>query len=148
MRSIKFRAWDKERKEMCLPLGLSFLFETENGIRAEVPETNKESQELFRDIFPENLELMQFTGLKDKNGNGVYEGDIVKAHEVIPSTNELQRQIQGVDAVQLDFIGQVEWDNEGADYQVTDGKIIRGLGMERQVLEIIGNVYENPDLLQ
>lgn len=61
MREIKFRAWDKEFKEMNYPL----LFEFENGIQSD----NEEAV------------IMQYTGLKDKNGKESYIGDICKDNE-------------------------------------------------------------------
>jgi len=63
MREIKFRAWDKERKTMLSPDDLCHL-------EGNVSKALKESSP--------HLELMQFTGLKDKNNREIYEGDIVK----------------------------------------------------------------------
>ena len=71
---------------------------------------------------PEGVILMQFTGLKDKNGKEIYEGDIVRNHN---------------EALTIDMVTGVVWD-------------FRQLAMledQREEWEIIGNIYENPELL-
>ena len=68
MREIKFRAWDKIKKVMFIPRTISqsppfCVFDNEN----------------FRLDLPDDCELMQYTGLKDKNGDkDIYEGDIIE----------------------------------------------------------------------
>jgi uncharacterized phage protein (TIGR01671 family) len=70
-REIKFRAWDKEKKEMREVTSLNFY--DEYMWVEETPMTG--------DKLPiEGTPLMQFTGLKDKNGKEVYEGDVVTYH--------------------------------------------------------------------
>ena len=80
----------------------------------------------------------QFTGLKDKNGQEIYEGDIV----FIKGDTEL-----------LDIKGKVEYNNSLAQFEITNtGDIINEeepLGdYAREDLEVIGNIYDNPELLK
>ena len=116
MREIKFRAWNKNTKQMIdlkaiTPLALDI---SANGIFLP-----------FRD----DLILMQYTGLKDKNGQEIYEGDIVK---------------------HLTY---------GGNYPVTYSCENTGYGLKTRRgsmhlcsdccpnLEVIGNIYENKELL-
>jgi uncharacterized phage protein (TIGR01671 family) len=112
MREIKFRAWDKERKEMFIPRDLE-----------EVPKVAYFLPSKSMKIKGRNLELMQFTGLKDKNGKEIYEGDIVLEKEYLYD-------------VSFGKIFDPDRDEYTYGYfDYTDG-------------EVIGNIHENPELLK
>ena len=107
-RPIKFRAWDKKEKVMLIPPAID----------------NPERED-------DEWVLMQFTGLLDKNGKEIWEGDIVKAEpkEWVP------------------VVGTVEY--IGAYYVVRAKTINHPImnGM-KSIIEVIGNIYENPELLK
>ncbi|MET3290589.1 UNVERIFIED_CONTAM: putative phage protein (TIGR01671 family) [Brevibacillus sp. OAP136] len=126
-RDIKFRALHKSGK-MLFFNGDSPSFGSDQGERFASVE----------DVFyyhKEDFHLMQFTGLRDKNGKEIYEGDIVKGHRW--SKGMCHRLIGKVDYVLNKYvvngIGKYEW----AERDDIDGSY-----------EVIGNVYENPELLQ
>jgi uncharacterized phage protein (TIGR01671 family) len=74
--------------------------------------------------------LMQFTGLHDKNGKEIYEGDILKKHygSSVP-------------------IFAVAWHKEGMMFIQNDGYDKPLFEISPEYIEIIGNIYENPELL-
>ena len=73
----------------------------------------------------------QYTGMNDSMGKEIYEGDIV-----LTSDNDDEPAV-------------VEWDDEDLRFTVTHGNVVNGLGegyYSREV-EVIGNMYDNPELL-
>lgn len=135
MREIKFRAWDTNRKRMIW------------GPTVD-SEPNASWVLAMASTAPDRIVVMQFTGLKDKNGKDIFEGDIVSVNEMAISETDAQKRIRGADVVFSDYRGTIEWDEEGADYNITfpNGDFL-GFPRHKQEVEVIGNIYEHPSLL-
>ena len=137
MREIKFRAWLKKEKKM---VKVSELRDIDTDIISDqnVIYFDFEKQEYCNKGFDE-VELMQYTGLKDKNGVEIYEGDIAKLPAYLTNNTEyaickwLDNRFSVEDVIGFGFIDQKE------------KKVISD---EWEDFEVIGNIYENPELLE
>ena len=142
MREIKFRAYNKDWKMMALPediislnvdgvtnclVDVDFLITTTDG--------EKHSQ-LWED--DPDIVLMQYTGLKDKNGVEIYEGDVVKYQKTFPNSGNPITKI---------YQYEIKWYEDLDIYGGSD--LLNGVGFRNvhSNLEVIGNIYENPELL-
>ena len=96
---------------------------------------NSETEDLFFRDF-EEVELMQYTGLKDKNGKEVYEGDIVKIIEL---------EGYGEYCDQVKYTGKIEYCVSEFRIQPLNLKLSDESIVE---IEVIGNIYENKNLLE
>jgi len=118
MREIKFRAWNIQNERVVYE---PYRFELYNGKYRFTETWQDEEDGIFRDC-----EIMQYTGLKDKNGKEIYEGDILQFYKN-HKDNKAEKIIKEV----------VEWSGQGwQPYDMTTES------------EIIGNIYENPELLK
>ena len=120
MREIKFRAWHKELKQIKECFAINFAGNRTVGVHDDDPIW------FFEDII-----LMQFTGLHDKNGKEICESDLVSVNGNDPSL--------------------VKWRDQCADfildhiYSVGKDGIFKS---ESSRYEVLGNIYENPELLK
>jgi uncharacterized phage protein (TIGR01671 family) len=120
-RETKYRAWELNRNTM--------YYSVESGIYEDPDETIT-----FDSILQlARYEVMQYTGLKDKNNKEIYEGDILG---YITETKWIIGFKNGA------FILSFENSNINIlyDCEITDGKVVN--------MKVLGNVYENPELIK
>lgn len=129
-REIKFRAWEKKLKEMVRVDDISFEWRQINTASA------------WRHY--DEVELMQCSGLKDKNGVEIYEGDIVERMYIFKGEYGETH------------MGEVVYDKEYARYVISrpnkhiepKTEDLRNTLSDKCTYEVIGNIYENPELLE
>ena len=120
-REIKFRAWiENEKNQKGSSIMEYFIFN---------PKTKLDDYLLFHGAISLEMPIMQFTGLKDKNGKEIYEGDILE-HNLWGKTQIIWEMgmFRGTET------------KSGIDVTLADQQLKR--------CRVIGNIYENKDLLK
>ncbi len=157
MRDIKFRAWSNQYerfiKDSCYPIGSdSSVAIGLNGYEGilELGDYQDYSEDThgYARYHAHDIELLQYTGLKDKNGAEIYEGDIVSAFK---NNGLYEVQFGHHDSCDDDGVFDIYYqgfyllryfDGIAATFK-------EPLGRRSDVnLEVIGNIYENPELLE
>ena len=124
MRTIKFRAWDESQKYMAIQ---------------GTPDL--ETIQSFFFHFG-NKTLMQFTGLFDKNGVEIYEGDILLDVEFDENGNDISGNFPVVyDSSKCQFSIDNSFKKDGSSLV----NFVEYFGIEN--LEVVGNIHDNPELL-
>jgi uncharacterized phage protein (TIGR01671 family) len=150
MRTIKFRAWDVRNKEMYMVSKLNFR-ENYDVFRVFGKHHNKND---FHIENPDDTILMQFTGLKDKNGKEIYEGDIVRWDDCSGGKYWRIAEVSFNPDIQFKIIyfnirGLKKFNMKNS--KLNEGYIFHfGSFIYKDThnyLEIIGNIYETKDLL-
>lgn len=141
-RKIKFRAWQKYHKQMLDVTNIDFrdgeiyslTVEYLEGTIPRFVTYGKDYDKLWLDY--DCINLMQYTGLKDKNGKEIYEGDIVRI-TLANGNNE------------KDY--KVFYFEEGASFQLKNIRCYYDVDTfwrySNKQIEVIGNIYKNPELL-
>lgn len=138
MRDIKFRFWVKKAKEMC-------------GWELMKKECDRLSALETGDFIP-----MQFTGLKDKNGKEIFEGDVVRFTWWWFDGQERESDLTGtivysddLMSFQMKGVKNKEWETftgyENDQNYLTPFSELR---FSEDDFEVVGNIYENPELIK
>lgn len=124
MKEFKMKAWLKKENKMVAIIGIDLNYQyiryTDDG-------------NLFKDDYKiadfKDIELLQFTGTKDKAGQELYEADVIIFND-------------GID----DIYGLISYDDDEGTYRVSYENITEHLSEREGDFEIVGNIFENPQL--
>ena len=140
MRPIKFRAWDKKLKEM---VHIDTIFFTSECVLEQLSCTTIGHEANYSYSLYENFEVIQFTGLLDKNDKEIYCSDLLKIFYGSVPDEYCIYEIKW-NAYQWDLVKHGEARFNG-DTIRGDFKMNSFLWREYDKSEIIGNIYENPE---
>lgn len=133
----EFRAWNGQEFDYCTLRARNGFSPQENGIWYDLIQTHPEDIIFGTLEIKGEEEIEQYTGLKDVNGNKIFEGDIVKTDQHgynQPDSYVVKEFVQNVCVFR--------------SAQVTDGSTMFEEATNGHDLTVIGNIHENPELLE
>ena len=138
-KELKFRVWDKTSESMLYQDDFERVeLDTKNKIVTLIAEEESDKSHYVLD-YEEDIEaeIMRYTGLKDKNGKDIYEGDIVSFY------NDEEYKFKSTNALVIydSAAFMLEHKKLGKEY-------LGEMDIENMCIKIIGNIYENPELLE
>lgn len=133
----KFRVWHYELGRL-MSVNVCFFQDSE----IEEFELNDTLMNDYITAYTDEIELMQSTGLKDKNGKEIFEGDIVRTTRFLGRADE----IGGFYEYEKDYVGVVKV-LEGS-WVIDTGSVAVRLWSEIDESEVLGNIYENLEFLK
>ena len=116
---FRFRVWNKTEK-----------------VYLKMPEMHCDNASSFLSVMEDEV-LEQCTGLRDKNGRLIYEGDIIK----------ITGDVMTIGLKYMDCLFKVIWEDNGFWFEMLDENDCLGF-CEYWEYEIVGNLHENPELLE
>jgi uncharacterized phage protein (TIGR01671 family) len=149
MREIKFRAWVKRHNKMFNLDSLKWSIDNKLVVSSSTPE------DLLSNVWfaPDELDdeknvihIMQYTGLKDKNGKEIYEGDIVKY--ILGDFYENTGKVVWLDESNFTNFQTYPLINAFVLHSIKYKRTDTFQGNESEFLEVIGNIYESNNLLE
>jgi uncharacterized phage protein (TIGR01671 family) len=141
MREIRFRAWDKKENTIRSVINLFANGHVYVDCQCNPQDRlkyhrDKTHHNLSHHLIDKDCVLMQYTELHDKNGKEIYEGDVIRLQMPQQTMDELP---------ELDERHQVVF-ADGA-FSFEDGMGVGNFTGNENFVEVIGNIYENPELL-
>lgn len=134
MREIKFRVWDKKNNVMTLVDTIGWMYK--GGINTVYVNNDPvDTRENPYCLTGDDFELMQYTGLKDKNGKEIYESDLLK----LDSWADIQQVVFVEGAFRLASVGKAD------ENFTSDLHYVQHAGIPQA--KVIGNIFESKDLV-
>lgn len=137
MQEIKFKVWDKKHKKMSLVDAIDFEHDEIYGKNGRERYTPKP----FKDI-----ELMQYTGLKDKNGVEIYEGDILLSTASENEEDYKKWRVSYFDGGYIANYKHIPMDKRKRS--INEIELLCNDNIAFYGFEILGNIFENPGLME
>ena len=139
MRELKFRIWDKENNCFFKPTYEAYKGRLEDlsiSLSGDLTMHTYDTPLIHESCFPNRFVIQQYTGLKDKNGRKVYEGDILKESDII------------TEIVFRNYAWQEKLVSSPHNHLTDYFPFSKNMTRLSLFGEVIGNIHENPELLQ